>query len=648
MGSDFTKERCEMNSENNNRPKPEDELLVDTSKMSKGAIDAMEIAEASRQHEWSERSFVAQLFMGHCEMELIHPFPEQSEEDRKKGDKFIAELSSYLAENLDPDEVDVTGEIPKNVMDGMAKLGVFAMKIGEEYDGLGLSQVNYNRVMAMISSYCASTAVTVSAHQSIGVPQPLKMFGTEEQKRKFLPRFRKGAIAAFALTEPDVGSDPARMTTTAIPTEDGKYYILNGSKLWCTNSPIADILVVMAKTPPKIVRGKERQQITAFIVERNMPGVEVVQRCRFMGLHGMQNGLVKFTNVKVPSENLVGEEGHGLKMALATLNIGRLTIPAANTGVARQCLSMARRFASNRTQWGQPVGRHEMTGQKLAFIASTTFAMEAITWLSSHFADMPDSDLRMEAAMSKLFCSEAGWKIADMTLQVNGGRGYETVASLKERGDEPFPIERILRDCRINTIIEGTSEIMHLFIAREAMDPHFKLAGNIMRKSVSMGGKIKTLFKMLGFYSIWYPAQWIGSFITMPEAGMGRLSGHISYTKRTAHRLARTVFGCMARYQASLERRQMILLHLVEIGMELFAIAATCSYAVALKKGMKGDKTAEDLADCFCSQARRRIRAHFMALKCNDDKKLDKLSAKVMDGALKWMEHDIVWIGKKE
>lgn len=637
-----------MSAHKNDNLRPEDELLVDTSQMSKGAIAAMEIAEQNRQEEWSNRSFVAQLFMGNCDMGMVFPFPEQSVEEKKIGDDFIAALSSYMAENLDPDEVDRTGEIPQSVMDGLAKMGVFAMKIGKEYGGLGLSQVNYNRVMAMISSYCASTAVTVSAHQSIGIPQPLKMFGTDEQKKKYLPRFSKGSIAAFALTEPDVGSDPAQMLTKAEPTEDGKFYILNGSKLWCTNSPIADIMAVMAKTPSKIVRGKERQQITAFIVETDMPGVKIVQRCRFMGLNGMQNGLVSFTDVKVPAENIIGEVGKGLKMALATLNIGRLTIPAAAAGAARQCLSMARRFARNRVQWGQSVGRHELTAQKLAFIASTTFAMEAVTWLSSHYADMPDSDLRMEAAMSKFFCSEAGWKIADMTLQVNGGRGYEKADSLKERGDEPFPVERIMRDCRINTIIEGTSEIMRLFIAREAMDPHFKMAGNMLRKSVPVADKLKTLVKLIGFYSRWYPMQWIGSIFVVPVSGMGHMTGHVNYAKRTSHRLARTVFGCMAKYQAKLEKRQVLLGHLVEIGMELFAISATCSYALMKARDRKGDKTPYELADVFCSQARRRINDHFRAVTCNDDKILDKLANRVVDGDLKWMEKDIIWIGKKE
>ena len=252
--------------------------------------------------------------------------------------------------------------------------------------------MNYNRIMIMIASYCGSTTVLASAHQSIGVPQPLKMFGTEEQKATYYPRFVEGAISAFALTEPDVGSDPAQMQTEAKISADGKYYLLNGAKQWCTNSPIADVFVVMAKTAPKIVHGKERRQVTAFIVERDTPGVEVTQRCEFMGLSGMQNGNLKFTDVRMPVENMIGAEGRGLKLALDTLNIGRLTLPAACTGMAKQCLSIVRRWGNERVQWGQPIGHHEAGREKTAFIASTTFAMEALTMLTSRYADMQHVD----------------------------------------------------------------------------------------------------------------------------------------------------------------------------------------------------------------------------------------------------------------
>ncbi|MDP3804216.1 MAG: acyl-CoA dehydrogenase family protein, partial [Candidatus Omnitrophota bacterium] len=222
-------------------------------RMGKEKKESLELAESSRQEKWQKFSFVAGLFRGVTHWDLIHPSPEQPKQDKEEGDVFLKKLEEFLKANLDPDDVDQTREIPPHVMKGLAEMGAFAVKVPKEYNGLGLSQLNYNRVVHLLGSYCGSTAALVSAHQSIGVPQPLILFGTEEQKRKYLPGFRQGAISGFALTESDAGSDPRLIKTTATPVEDGKYYLLNGEKLWCTNGNIADLLVVMAVTPPKIV-----------------------------------------------------------------------------------------------------------------------------------------------------------------------------------------------------------------------------------------------------------------------------------------------------------------------------------------------------------------------------------------------------------
>ncbi len=629
------------------KPDQDNEMMIDTSKMNEGKRAALEVAEASRQATWTQPSFCSEMFMGRWRGDLMYPFPMQPEADKAEGDLHLERIRAYLEEHVDPDEIDRTHQIPDDVMAGLAKLGVFALKVPKEYGGLGLSQVNYNRIMMMIASYCGSTAVLASAHQSIGVPQPLKMFGSEAQKKKYFPWFVEGKISAFALTEPDVGSDPARMTTEAKLSEDGTHYILNGAKQWCTNSPVADVLVVMAKTAPKIVKGKERRQITAFIVERDMPGVEVVQRCDFMGLNGMQNGNLKFTNVKVPVENRIGEEGRGLKLALDTLNIGRLTLPAACTGLGKQCLSIARRWGNDRVQWGQPIGHHEAGREKIAFIASTTFAMEALTMLTSRYVDQKSMDIRLEAAMAKYFCTEYGWQIADQTLQLRGGRGYETADSLKARGEPPYPVERIMRDARINTIIEGSSEIMRLFLAREAMDPHLRLAGPLMMPGTPAGKKVSTAFKVLGFYALWYPRQWIRLQPMNVPAGSGPLLRHIRYASRTSHRLARALLHAMGRYGPTLDRRQIVLGHLMDIGTELFAVSATCSYALAGKDKPEGAMGIE-LADLFCKQAARRIKAHFAALRHNDNRDIDKVAKKVSSGDARWLEKGIVWIGPDE
>lgn len=626
----------------------EEEMVFDTSKMTEGQKEAMEVAEAARETEWTKPSFASSLFMGKFDYDLVKNFPGQSAEDKKVGDEFMAKVEEYLVANLDPEEVDRTGEIPDEVIKGMFEIGLFGMKVPKEYDGLGFSQVNYSRVATLISAYCGSTATLLSAHQSIGVPNPLKMFGTEEQKKKFFPRLAKNAISAFALTEPGVGSDPAKMSTVATPTEDGQHYLINGEKLWCTNGPKADLIVVMAQTPPKIVRGREKKQITAFIVDRATPGIEMSHRCHFMGLNGIYNCLFKFKDVKVPKENILWAEGRGLALALRTLNAGRLTLPAASNGLGKYCLSVCRRWGAERAQWGKPIAEHEAGAQKIAYISSMTFALEAISMLTSAWTDKGDMDLRIEAAMAKLFCTEAAWKIIDTTMQFRGGRGYENARSLRDRGEEPYAIERAMRDVRINMILEGSSEIMRLFLAREAMDPHLKLSGDLINPRTSFSQKLSAALKVAGFYSTWYPSQFINGsyFSSYPE--MGELGKHFSFIEKTAHKLARSFFFYMGLYQDKLEKKQMILGRLVEVGTELFAMTATCSYAKHLYEQDRNDRSPLDLAEHFCLQSRRRVKNYLRELSENDDEASNELSSKVMAGKARWLEDGIIWTGPKD
>ena len=482
--------------------------LIDTSKMSSGQRAALELTEAARDSATEAASFAQQIFMGRADLCGVFPFPEQSAEDRDQGDAFLHRLGKFLREKVDPDEIDRTGEIPQPIIDELAAMGAFGIKIATSYGGLGLSQTNYCRAAILLGSYCGNLTALLSAHQSIGVPQPLILFGTEEQKRKFLPRVAKGQISAFALTEPGVGSDPAKMQTHAAPTADGNEFILNGEKLWCTNGTKADIIVVMAKTPAKIINGKPKDQITAFIVEMDSPGVEVTHRCHFMGLRALYNAVVRFTNVRVPRGNILLAEGKGLKVALSTLNTGRLTLPAACIGLSKRCLEIVRKWANERVQWGGPIGRHAAVADKIARMAANTFAMDAMTrWTASRIDRDKHADIRVEAAMCKLWGTEMAWEIVNDTMQIRGGRGYETADSLKARGEEAVPVERFLRDSRINTIFEGSSEIMRLFIAREALDPHLRIAAVALDSRLPKSERLRGAGKAAFFYARWYPGS---------------------------------------------------------------------------------------------------------------------------------------------
>lgn len=601
---------------------------------------ARALAEESRETGWDKPSFAKELFLGRFPLELIHPFPQPSDADEARTRAFLDQLRKFL-DTVDGSVIERYAEIPAEYVRGLADLGCFGMKIPSEFGGLNMSQVAYNRALMMISSVHPSLGALLSAHQSIGVPEPLKLAGTPEQKRKFLPRCAAGAISAFLLTEPDVGSDPARLASTATPVDDGKAYELNGVKLWTTNGVVAELLVVMARVPKS---EGHRGGISAFVVEADSPGITVERRNKFMGLRGIENGVTRLHRVRVPSENLVGREGDGLKIALTTLNAGRLSIPASATGSAKWALKIAREWSGERVQWGKPLAEHEAVARKLSFIAATVYALDAVLELSAQMADEGRNDIRIEAALAKLWSSEMACVIADEVMQIRGGRGYETAESLAARGERAVAVEQVLRDLRINRIFEGASEIMRLLIAREAVDAHLAAAGDLAKPDAGLREKAAAAVGASGFYAKWLPQLVFGEG-QRPRAyhEFGALARHLRFIERSSRKLARNTFYGMARWQAKLEQRQGFLGRVVDIGAELFAMSAACVRAEAQRNAdpVLGQQ-AYELAEAFCAQATLRVEALFQALWDNTDTGDVALTRNLQRGRYAWLEDGII------
>ena len=603
--------------------------------------EARQVAEAAREQGWRKPSFAKELFLGRFRLDLIHPHPVPPAADVRRGEEFLAALRAFCATEVDSARIEREARIPDETVRRLKELGALGMKIDTKYGGLGLTQVYYNKALALVGSANPALGALLSAHQSIGVPQPLKIFGTQEQKDRFLPRCATTDISAFLLTEPDVGSDPARLATTAVP--DGDDYVVDGVKLWTTNGVVADLLVVMARVPAS---EGHPGGITAFVVEAGSEGITVENRNAFMGLRGLENGVTRFHQVRVPAANRIGPEGAGLKIALTTLNTGRLSLPAMCVGAGKWALKIAREWSGVREQWGKPVGLHEAVGAKISFIAATTFALEAVVDLSSQMADEDRNDIRIEAALAKLYGSEMGCLIADELVQIRGGRGFETAESLKARGERGVPAEQLVRDLRINRIFEGSTEIMHLLIAREAVDAHLSVAGDLIDPAKSLGDKAKAGAQAGAFYARWLPKLVVGAG-QLPTSyddfkhGVD-LSGHLRYVERHSRKLARSTFYAMSRWQGRLETKQGFLGRVVDIGAELFAMSAACVRAEYLRSREEHGREAYQLADAFCRQARVRVDELFGRLWVNTDDVDRRVVKGVLGGAYEWLEEGVV------
>ncbi len=438
-------------------------------------------AEASRDTKIYS-GFMSGLFEGVVRRHLFSSFSLSGMSEAATD--FVECLRSVLIEKVEPERIDRDAEIGEDIVAAFREIGAFGIKIPKAYGGLGLSQSEYHAVATLLGSHDASTTVLVSAHNSIGVAEPVKLVGDPEQKQRFLPRLARGEISGFALTEKDAGCDIWDIKSYAIPVQEhGKVvgYRVTADKLYTTNAPrrdnkfLASLLIVIAqivKAPQDVHRPKEERQFGAFVVETGSPGCSCIG-LRFMGVRGIYNGQVHLRDVFVPVENRLGEEGKGLRRALESLTVGRLTLPAACLGVLKKCLWFARLRAQNRIQYDRPIGEHTDIGSKLVSMASRVLALEALVKITGIWADAKQ-DVRLESAAAKILATE--WLLESLLdlFRLYGGRAFETPDSLRLRGEIPVPIERMIRDALINLIWEGTNGILNLWIGREGLDEYVK------------------------------------------------------------------------------------------------------------------------------------------------------------------------------
>jgi acyl-CoA dehydrogenase family protein 9 len=549
--------------------------------------------------------FAKALFFGHFNSPLLFPYPEIKPEEREVANKAVADLRRFAADQIDATAIDRNADIPRSVIDGLAELGVLGMTAPREYGGRDFSQLAYCRIMEVIGGHCASTAVFVNAHHSIGI-RALVLFGTPEQRRRWLPDLVSGRkLAAFALTEPEAGSDAANVQTTATPTADGKAYVLNGTKRWITNGGIAQVLTVMARTP---VPGSSETKITAFLVTPDLPGFEVVEaHMEKLGIRGTATGRLAFNNMVVPAENVLGQVGKGLRIALTVLDFGRTTFGASCTGASKALLKAAVAHAKTRKQFKQTLSEFELVKKKIAYMAAHAFAMEATTSECASFIDRGFEDYMLETAMLKVWSTDALWQIVNDTVQIFGGRAYFT--------DEPY--ERMLRDARINQIGEGANDVLRAFIALVGM----RGVGEELKGVLdAFRTPVRERTKLWGFVRGQVHAR-----LTTPEVPV-RSPGLRSEAARLGRRVRQfglAVQAVLRRYREAVLERQYAQERIADAACELYASSCSLSrldYLLTLAngdpEGVKRDVTA---GRYFLVLSDRRIQQCLAALDDNDD-----------------------------
>lgn len=539
------------------------------------------------------------LFAGRLVADWVFPYPKIPISERAEVDAAVAELQQFCDQHLDPRQIDQQADIPRTVIDGLAAQGLLGMTAPPEFGGRGFSQMAYCRLLEVLGGRCSSTSIFVNAHHSIGM-RGLLLFGSETQQARWLPDLVSGRkLAAFALTEVEAGSDAANVQTTATPSPDGSHYVLNGSKRYITNGSIADVLTVMARTP---IEGRQDTAITAFLVTPDMPGFQIAEaRMEKLGIRGTATARLAFENMSVPSENVLGPLGKGLKVALTVLDFGRTTFGACCTGAAKSCLRLAVRHARQRQQFGRPLCEFELVQQKLAHMAAWTYAMEAMTTVTAGLIDRGLEDYMLETAMLKVWSTERLWTIVNDAFQVHGGAAYFT----------DRPLERMLRDHRINQIGEGANEVLLSFIT---------LSG-IRGPAMQMKAVAETLphpwrgTGRLGRFAIdWLSLRCRKVMVPVQAA---ELAPHARRLARAIRRLGIEVQRTLVQHREEVLERQLVQQRLAWIGMELLATA--CVLSRWDEELRRGDPRNSDLARLFVSDAMRHVDECFAAQRHNHD-----------------------------
>jgi len=579
----------------------------------------MTTTEAQRQKEIQQAEellftgpqalgFAKGLFLGHFVSDWVMPYPRIASAEQVELDRVLRELREFLDQHLDPAEVDRQADIPRHVIDGLGRIGVLGMTAPKDVGGHSFSQIANCKVLEEIGSRCASTSVFVNAHHSIGI-RALLLFGTPEQQRRWLPKLVTGEeLGAFALTEPEAGSDAGNVQMTATPSEDGSHFILNGEKRYITNAAIGQVLTVMARTP---VPGSNKTAITAFLVTPDMAGFRMIEgRMPKMGIRGTATARFELRDVRVPRENILGQMGKGLKVALTVLDFGRTTFGACCTGAAKTCLGLAVQHANTRKQFNKTLGEFELVKKKIAYIAANAYAMEAMTTITGSLIDRGLEDYMVETAMLKVFTTARLWDIINETFQIYGGSAYFV----------DLPLERMLRDARINQIGEGSNEVLTSFIALVGMrgpGMEFKEIYDTMLKPTRTGGIGKA----------WSAGMnGLGAAIRTPNVPVRseQLRSRASQLARAIWRFNFSVNKSLIAYREPILDMQLVQERIAWAAMELFA--STCVLSrwdadlQAAQRNGSSTRSGDEAADLFLRHSFRTIRCLLNELGHNDDR----------------------------